>query len=192
MGRAFYVPPRLSPSRSLLGLGIRCLVQDRWQAESVYLVVFPLIVLLVILAQFIAWTWLEPAAVAATRFFWAQVLAILAVALLGAVGFKPPVRIFVHDSGLVLRQGKRLRTLSHDAIRSFAVITALAYHREYRRQRAVVPFISRLTPEVVIIVAAQTKLAVGLMPSDQAVFTQCLERATAGGQAIACRAVVNA
>ena len=198
MRRTYYVPPRFSPPHSLLGLALRRIVRDRRQAEGIYLVVFPSLILLVILAQFVAWTWVEPIIVAdgegpaATQFFVAQVAGVLLVLLTCGVGFVPAVRVTIEGARLVVRQGVRMRTVAFEAIREHSVVTALRFHREFRPYEAVEAFTSRMTPEVFILDTPQSQVAIGLMAKDRDNFVAVLEAAIVACHEVTRRAAVAA
>ena len=184
MRRTFHIPPRFSPTRSLLGLGVRLLVKDRRQAEGVYLIAFWSLVLLVILAQFVTWTWVEPAIEAdaggpvAVRFFAAQVAGILCVLAVCGVGFASAVRVAVGDTCLTLRQGRRTRKVALEAIEGCVTVSALQFHRDYRPYEAVDAFISRITQEVVVLETAQVQIAIGLRSEDHKTFAALMEEVT--------------
>ena len=170
MRRTWTVPPRFSPLRSLLGLAICRLVKEKRQAEGTFLIVLPSLVLLVVLAQFIAWTWIEPTIseagsnAEAARFFLAQAIGALALLLLCAVGFTPGIRVSVTESSLTAQQGRRTCTVAFADIRDVRVVTGLHYHRVVRLQRSTEEYRSRLTPDVLLVETASRVLALALRP----------------------------
>ena len=170
--RTFTVPARFSPTRSLLGLLLRGLMADRRQAEATYLIVFPTLILLVILAGILLWPWVapdvmnNPSSPTAIRLFTVQVAGLLSVLVLCGVGIAPPVRVKATASHLVVCQGRRQRSIPLHRIQKCEVVTAEDYHRQVRPRTVLDPYISRLTPQVVVIQAAQSYVAIGLGAED--------------------------
>ena len=152
---------------------LRQWIPDRQQAEAVYLVVFPSLTLLLVLAQYVVWTWVDPVMEAdvtrpaTLRFLAAQVLGAATLLLLGVVGFVPAVRVTVQDSRIVLHQGRRSCAVSLDQIRSYVIVAADRYHREYRPYEAIDAYISRMPSEIIMLDTAQAQIAIGLRSTDR-------------------------
>jgi len=157
------------------------LVHDRRQAEGVYLVVCAALVLIFVLAQFLAWTWLEPVIAGdstgsvAIRFFWTQVVSLVTLVALCAVGWVSPVRVTMGFQQLHLRRGKRTYTVSYEAIENYKLVSARSYHLDYRPYEDVISFVSRLTPQVVVLDTAGKQIALGLPAHDMQTLIQILD-----------------
>ena len=163
MRRTFYAPPRLHAYYSLLGRILRRRVRDSRQAEAYILIALASLAVVLILAQFFTWTWLQayPS--------WAWAIWIGEVALyagLCLLGFAPAIHVTTTPSHVELRQGRRMRALRYSEIVGCASVSALRYHREYRPYAHVQPFMNRMTPRVLVVRTPAAVVAVGLPPGD--------------------------
>ena len=145
---------------------------DARRAEALFLVALSMIALGLLLAQFIAWLWLQPVILAAptgpvAMAFWVSQVGALMLALLTCVvGFAPAVVVSVGPLGLHLRRGRHERTLRYTEITSVESISARRYYRHYGRYAATDAFINRLTPEVLLLHTLHGPVALGLPPDD--------------------------
>ena len=143
---------------------------DARRAEALFLVALSMIALGLLLAQFLAWMWFQPAILAdptgptAIAFWFSQVGALLLCLFTCVVGFTPAVVIVVRPTMLHLRRGTRERTLRYDEITSVESISALRYYRHYGRYAATDAFVNRLTPEVLLLHTLDGPVALGLPP----------------------------
>ena len=109
----------------------------------------------------------ETARPATLRFLAVQALGAVTLLLLGVVGFVPAVRVTVQDSRIVLHQGRRSCAVSLDQIRSYVIVAADRYHREYRPYEAIDAYISRMPSEIIMLDTAQAQIAIGLRSTDR-------------------------
>ena len=154
---------------------------DVRRAEALFLVALTMIALSLLLAQYLAWIWLQPAILAdpagsvALAFWLSQVGALMLCLGTCVVGFTPAVVAAVTPTGLHLRRGKHERTLSYGEITSAESISALRYYRHYACYAATDAFVNRLTPDVLLLHTARGPVALGLLPKDHAVLRHHLE-----------------
>jgi len=143
---------------------------DARRAEALFLVALSMIALGLLLAQFLAWMWFQPAILAdptgptAIAFWLSQVGALMLCLFTCVVGFTPAVVITMTPTALHLRRGRRERTLRYDEITSVESISALRYYRHYGRYAATDAFVNRLTPEVLLLHTLDGPVALGLPP----------------------------
>ncbi len=172
LAHSWQVRPRFSCTHSLLGLLIRRLVKDVRLAEAVVLVVLPSLILVIILLQFLAWTWLAPVIEAdvsgpvAARFFEAQIWGAAVFLLTCIAGWVPGVRVQLRGECLEVRQGRRARSLHLSLIVHSVTVTMLQWHREYRPYEEVEAYVSRLTSRVLMLDTNEVQIAIGLHRSD--------------------------
>ena len=172
MHPTFYVPPRFSPLHSLLGQAIRWLVRDQRQAGGVYLIVVSSLILLGILGQFVSWTWMAPQlateadARIASRFFWVQLSALALFLAMALLGVAPAVRVVLREHGIEIRQGSRRCHVLYDTVQRCEAVDALHFHRIYRPYECVQPFISRATPQILLLDTGSSIVGVGLESKD--------------------------
>jgi hypothetical protein len=176
-----HVPARFHPAHSLLGRWMQRRLGDARRAEALFLVALSMILLGMVLAQFMAWLWLQGAILAdptgpvAVTFWLGQVGGVLLCLCTCVVGFTPAVDVIVTATGLRLRRGAHERTLSYAEITSVESIAALRYYRHYGRYAATDAFINRLTPHVLLLHTPGGPVALGLPPKDHDALRRHLE-----------------
>lgn len=149
----------------------RCLGDVR-RAEALFLVALSTIALGLLLAQFLAWLWLQPTILAdpsgptAIAFWLSQIGAVILCLSTCVVGFTPAVVVAVKPTGLHLRRGTHERTLRYDEITSVESISARRYYRHYGRYAATDAFVNRFTPDVLLLHTPGGPVALGLSPDD--------------------------
>lgn len=178
---AIHVPARFHPAYSLLGRWMQRRLGDARRAEALFLVALSMIVLGLVLAQFLAWLWLQSAILAdptgpvAMAFWLGQVGGLMLCLFTCVVGFTPAVGVTMAATGLCLRRGSRERILPYAEITSVESITALRYYRHYGRYAATDAFVNRLTPDVLLLHTPGGPVALGLPPKDHDALRRHLE-----------------
>lgn len=164
---------RFHPAYSLLGRGLRRLSADARQAEALFLVVLAGLGLLVLLTQFLSWALLQPVFTAdpgspARLVFWAaQLGSLLLLGLTCVLGFTPPITVACDAAGLHLRRGSQALDLAYDAIESAETVTALRFHRHWRRFAGTHVFVNRLDGDVLLLGTTQGTVALRLPETDR-------------------------
>ena len=126
-----------------------------------------------LLTQYLAWALLNPAILAAPAgptaiaFWLSQLGAVTVLGLTCVLGFTPPLVVACRANGLHLRRGKQALDLAFDDIEFVEIISALAFHRHWRRYAATHIFINRLDGEVLLLHTAHGPVALRLHPNDQ-------------------------
>ena len=164
-----------------MGRGLRRFLGDARQAEAWFLITLSMLGLGLLLAQYFAWVWLQPAIQAApggpvAMAFWISQLSALVLGLgTCVVGFTPAITVTMTPEGLHLRRGRHERLLDYEAITSAESIPALLYHRHYGQYAATQAFVNRMTPRVLMLHTAEAPVALGLPPDDHDAVLHLLE-----------------
>ncbi len=170
MRRTFYVPRRFHPAYSLLGRYVQRVIGDERRAEALFLVVLSMILLGLLLVQCLAWTFLNPAA------SWlSQVGALTLCVVTCVLGYKPAITVTCTEIGLCLCQGLRALKLDYTEITSIETISALLFHRHYRRYAATEAFVNRMERDLLLLETTHGPVVIGLPPRDHAALVLHLE-----------------
>lgn len=168
----FCGPARFDPSYSILGRLLRSRVSDRNRAGAYFVVASAVLVLATVVAQFFAWSFLEPALSAdpggnaATAFWVVQIAAVLLLIFGVVLGRAPQLVVTLHQHHLVVRQGSREATAALSEIETVRRVTALQFHREYRPFADVRAFICGTPPLVMVVETPRGVLGIGLPASE--------------------------
>ena len=168
----FCGPARFDPSYSILGRMLRRMVIDRKRAGAYFVVASAVLVLAVVVAQFFAWSFLEPALSAdpggnAATVFWTGQIAAVLLLLFGVVlGRAPQLVVTLHQLHLAVRQGGREATVALSEIDTVRTVTSLQFHREYWPFADVRAFICGTPPLVVVVETPRGVLGIGLPASE--------------------------
>ena len=187
MTPSFHISGRFHPGYSLLGRWLRRTTGDARRAEA--LLIVALVGLLVVLAggQALAWMLLQdvlevaPRAPEAAAFWLAQLGAALGYVLFGLVGFQPPITVTCMPGALVLCQGGRTLALPYHAIASAEPVSALRFHRHWRRYAATHVFVNRIPDPLLLLRTTSGPVVLGLSAGDQAALVEHLEAVAVAG-----------
>ena len=149
------------PMNSVLALFIRRVCDDRRQAEAWFLIVLSTVVVLSVIAQFLAWSlWHERIA---TSWFWsAQVTSAVLVLTVGMLGFAPGVTASVGAAALRVTQGRRSVNIHYSCVRSCTIVSAEDFHRVHASAVVWDRFIARMPEDVLLIESDAGRIAVGI------------------------------
>ncbi len=168
----FCGPARFDPSYSILGRMLRRMVIDRKRAGAYFVVASAVLVLAMVVAQFFAWSYLEPTLSAdpggnaATAFWVAQIAAVLLLIFGMGLGRAPQVVVTLHQHHLAVRQGSRKASVALTEIAAVRRVTALQFHREYWPFADARAFICGTPPLVVVVETPRGVLGIGLPASE--------------------------
>lgn len=131
--------------------------------------------LTLLLAQYLAWALLQPAIETApdgstALTFWVGQVGMFAL-IVGAcvVGFKPAITVTADEDALRLQQQDRTLALPYDAIDEVTTITALRYHRHWRRYAATHAFVNHPQEDLLLLHTDEGPVVLGLPPDDHEV-----------------------
>lgn len=167
-----HIAPRWDPTRSLLGRWVRRKTADHWQAQAYFILVSMSLLVVLVIANFAAWgivgrsIMATPDGATALAFWWSQVAAFGGWALVSLVGWAPGVHVEVTEAGLVVTQGTRTRTMPHWTIERAKVISAVRYHRHYRRYAETTSFVGILPAQLLLVESEAYCWVLGLTPAD--------------------------
>ncbi len=170
------------PSYSLLGRAIRAWTGDRLRGEAFFIVVLTGLALFLLMSHYLGWALLKPVMAnnpSWQMLFWAgQLASVVLWGGLGLVGFRPAVTVTCSPTTLTLEQGGRSRTVPLDEIEQVHTVSAMAYHRHYRRYAATEIFVSTLGEEVLLLRTSDGPVVVALPdPEDHETIRAHLEPA---------------
>lgn len=142
---------------------------DARQAESLYIVVVALVLVVVMLAGQWAWVvWGAQGGAATLWYFAAQVAMGLVVGIGCLLGWRPPIHVRADADGLTIRRGAEMLALPYDAIMSAERAPAALYHRHWRRYAATRAFVNRLGDEVLLLRSTDGPVVLALPAADLA------------------------
>lgn len=175
MRASFTISRRFHPAYSLLGRGLRRWLDDERRAEALFIIVLSGLALTLLLAQYLAWALLQPAIETApdgrtALTFWIGQVGMFAL-IVGAcvVGFKPAITVTADEDALRLQQQDRTLALPYDAIDEVTTITALRYHRHWRRYAATHTFVNHPQEDLLLLHTDEGPVVLGLPPDDHEV-----------------------
>lgn len=166
----FTAPRRWHPGYALLGRWLRRR-HDARRAEALQLVVLTTAALALVLSSSLAWALWHPAFAAApggpaiAAFWAAQAGGALLLALVGLVGWQPPLTVTAGPAALTLRQGRRRLHLPYAFIEHVAPLDPLRYHRHYARYAATRPYVYHPAGPLLLLGTARGPVVVGLPPA---------------------------
>ena len=158
----------------MLGRWLRRAIGDERRAEAYFILVLSGLIVGVILFQYVAWAWLgatilaDPTGSVAVAFWLMQLGSVVGSVLLAVVGFQPAIRIVATPAGIQLQQGKTVIALHPEDITSVETISALTFHRHYRRYAATRSFVNRIEDELLLLHTSDGPLVLGLSAADHA------------------------
>lgn len=158
---------------SVLGRLIKKRVKDVHYAEGIYIFSFATLLIGLIIFNYLGWALIQPALASANGeqvavAFWIAQTALAALFVLFCViGFKPATQITVDTaSGLSIKQGKTQLNIRHSDIESVTSLSALRFHRHYRKYQNTRIFFGRLPRLVMLISTSEFPIVLGLSPED--------------------------
>lgn len=185
MRARFSAPAHFDPSYSLLGRMLRKRISDRKRAGAHFVVATSVLVMAMVVAQFFAWSYLEPAVMAdpggeaATAFWIGQIAAVLLLTFGAVTGRAPKLQVTLEGGRLDAVQGSRSATVPLSEIEEILPVSAVQFHREYLPFADVRAFNGRSPKAWVVIRTAQGALGIGLPASDYEEFCGALREGAA-------------
>ncbi|MBT8401007.1 MAG: hypothetical protein KJO98_11070 [Rhodothermia bacterium] len=165
--RRFEIPRRFDPTRSVFGRFVGRHA-DVLQSEARYYFATIMMLIGILIANFIAWAILKPTIMddplgTVAILYWAvQVVSMVGFLALCLVGFQRGTVITVDDCNVSLARGDEPVTVRRSDIDSLEIVSALAFHRHYRRYSNVSSYAAVGTEAYVIIRVSEKVLAIGL------------------------------
>ncbi|GAB5521629.1 MAG: hypothetical protein RhofKO_38800 [Rhodothermales bacterium] len=179
-----HIAARWNPTYSLLGRWMRRRVADRWQAQAYTVLAASGLLVALIIASFLAWgVWGEvisadPEGPVALRFWWIQAAAMIAGLVLTLAGWSPAIKLTVDEAGLTVETPHVTHTMPHWTIERVAPISAVTYHRHYRRYAGTTPFVGALPSQLLLVESEAYCWVLGLDAEAQAAVLHALSRHT--------------
>jgi hypothetical protein len=137
-----------------LGRAIRRRLEDDERAEGVYILCVAFLLIGLVLLFYLAWALYEPALVTgsgAKLFAGTQLATGGLVFLTCFLGHKPALRITLSPDAVALEHGKRSVCLPRHSIHTVTTVTALEFHRHYRKYSQTRVFINNLKAPLVLL-----------------------------------------
>ncbi len=178
--RRFEIPGRFDPARSVFGRFASGRA-DALQAEARYYFATVMMLIGILIANFIAWAILkptimdEPLGTVALLYWGAQVLSIVGFSALCVVGFQRSTTVTVNDQKVAVVRGKDRISVSRSEIEGYEIVSALTFHRHYRRYSTVSSYAATGAEAYVIIRGRVKMLAIGLSMDDAEDMLDALE-----------------
>lgn len=166
------IPGRFHPGYSLLGRWMRRRFHDERQAEAWFIVTLAGIVVGLAVAQYLAWTVLQlvhpaPSPTVLGLFWAAQLALVLLSGLTCLLGKQPPVTVTFGTDALYLHQKPRVVEVRCDRITAAESISALLFHRHYRRYAETRVFVNRVPPTLLLLHTDDGPVVLGLPEEDR-------------------------
>lgn len=146
---------------------------DERRVEALFIVVLSVLALALLLVQYLAWALLQPVIVAtpdgptAIAFWIGQVGAFALVVGCCVVGFEPTITVAAEEERLRFYRNDHVLDLSYGAIDEVRTITALRYHRHWRRYAATHAFVNRPDGDLLLLHTDVGPVVLGLAPDDR-------------------------
>lgn len=157
---------RWCPRRSLLGRFFFHRVDNRRQAEAWYIIAISSIIVVAVIAQFIAWSLLAAEITAnpvVALWYWSVQIAVGSLILIGGfLGYCPRVNVAVTEHLFRVRQGKRSFEIDRASLTGLRIVPALHYYRQWRRRVNVEHFMTHVPPDVLLIFYGKGCIAIGI------------------------------
>ena len=180
MSHSFTVPHRLNANYSLLGRIIRRSVKDAHVAEGVLILTIALLAILTVVGFYIAWAFVQPIVESDTTgttaliFFLSQAGSLLLFLLISFAGIKPSIKIVFQDQFLQIEQGSHNLLLLVSEIESAEFISAIQFHRHYRKYLSTRSFFNQLPDTLLLLNTARGPIVLGIREEDQATLLDAL------------------
>ncbi len=182
MSHTYFIKRRFHVGYSFLGRFLRRRIPDTYHAEGVFIVVFALLFIGLVLANYLGWALVEPVITSnpdgpITDAFWiSQILTALTFFFLSAYGFKPALKISIDEGfDLAISQGKTSMRLPLAEIKAVTMISALRYHQHYRKYRETRAFYGKIPQTLLLIKTADGPILLGLDETSQQELLQLLQ-----------------
>ncbi|MEM6646367.1 MAG: hypothetical protein AAF730_08945 [Bacteroidota bacterium] len=167
-----HIAARWDPTHSLLGQWVQRKTADRWQAQAYFILVSISLLVVLVIANFVAWGVVgasitaAPEGSMAVAFWWSQLAAFGGWGLISLFGWAPGVQVDVNEAGLVVTQAERTLTMPRWTIERVEVISAMQYHRHYRRYAGTTAFVGALPPHLLLVESEAYCWVLGLAADD--------------------------
>lgn len=178
----FHLPRRFHMAYAPLGRWISRREPDARRAENLLILALTALLMGIMFANQIAWAFVKDAIVAAPEgptamaFWLAQVGFLMALFFGGVLGFKPALALTCGPRALHIQEEGVETVVPYDSIDTIRVISALAYHRHFRRYRQTRSFVNQIEAEMVLLETTTGPVILGLPPEDHQVFIAQVER----------------
>lgn len=167
---SFTIPARIHPGYSLLGRALRREFGDPLRAEAHHILALAALGLLPVAVHYLGD--FVPLPIDQWPL---QAGILLLIVLTGVAGWQPRTDVEVRDGSLSARRGKEMWSSPLDEIESAETISALRYHRHYRRYSVTRAFIGRMEQHLVLLRTRRGPVVLGLGERDRAAFLHYLE-----------------
>ena len=185
MRTRFSAPAQFDPSYSMLGRMLRRRIPDRKRAGAHFVVASSVLVLVLVVVQFFAWSYLEPTVmadpggVAATAFWIGQIAAVLLLVFGAVLGRAPKLVVTLSGRHLDAVQGSRAARVPLSEIEEILPVSAVQFHREYLPFADVRAFTCRAPKAVMVIRTSEGALGIGLPESEHKELCRALRKSAA-------------
>ena len=174
MSHSYSVKSRFHIGYSLLGRQIRRRQTDEHYAEGIFIIAFAILLVGLIVFNFLGWGFIQPflsgpSAESITLFFWiGQVISTLLFFSVCMLGFKPAIEVKVQENKqLSIKQGKQVLQLPLDVIQSVTQISALRFHRHYRKYANTRAFFVKIPSSLILLNTEEGPIVLGLPQEEQ-------------------------
>lgn len=159
------IPRRFHTGYSLLGHAVRKRIDDKLQAEGMYILILAAILICVVLTFYLGWALLQPIIQTeqhAFMFACAQVAVAVFIFLTCIWGYKPAMHIECAAEEIVIKQGDVSHRIYAGSVRSIANLSALDFHRHYRKYSQTLFFSNRTSDPLMLIWTESGPVVLGL------------------------------
>ena len=160
-------PPVFHPASSPLGKLVRRWIDDERRAESVYIVVAALLLVVASLAGQWGWVlWGTENGDPHLGYFAAQLVGGGLAAGYCLLGWRRPIQVWAGPDRLEIQRGPDTLSISYIGIQSTERIPATVYHSHWRRYARTRSFVNRLSDEVLLLRTDQGPVVLCLAEAD--------------------------
>ena len=164
----------------MLGRVIRRSVRDQHFAEGLLILSIAILLIVMVVSFYVAWAFVQPivetdpSGQSAIYYYLSQISAFSFLFLVAILGFKPSLKVSLQDGCLHIKQGKLKLLLLESEIVSAEPITALRFHRHYRKYAKTMAFFNRLSDRLLLLNTTKGPVILGLPERDQATLLRTL------------------
>lgn len=173
------IPRRFHTGYSLLGKAVRKRIGDRLYAEGMYILILAAILICAVLAFYLGWALLQPVIQTeqdAFIFACAQAFVAMFIFMTCIWGYKPALQIEYSSEALVIKHGDLARRISAGSVRSCSPLSALDYHRHFRKYGQTLFFSNRSSDHLMLIRTDDGPVVLGLPEQNWEAVRHLLER----------------
>lgn len=179
----FRIPSVFYAGLSPMGRLFRRRVQDGFKAENLFIITAALSIIVMMIANQVAWAFIREAVLAnprgsvAVTFWMVQLGCAMTFITTCVIGFKEAVNITCTSSAICIQQGKVQKIVPFEEVVTAELIDGMTFHRHYAQYAQTQAFVNRkFNKQVLIRTVDGQAIVLGLPKTEMKAFLETVEQ----------------